>query len=51
MSIVNDYNAHVEQMFSMIRANEDLNRSLIQLRDAVLPKLMSGELDVSEIEF
>ena len=32
-----------------IKTNVDENQRLIKLRDSVLPKLMSGELDVSEL--
>lgn len=49
-STIKAYNDQVEPMFSLIRANEDFNRSLFQVRDALLPKLMSGELDVSDVE-
>ena len=31
-------------------ANNDENAKLASLRDALLPKLMSGELDVSDID-
>lgn len=33
-----------------IQANEDQNEILSQVRDSLLPRLMSGELDVSAIE-
>ena len=33
-----------------IQANENQNETLAQLRDGLLPRLMSGELDVSDIE-
>ena len=33
-----------------IRANEAESRSLAALRDALLPKLMSGEVDVSKVD-
>lgn len=33
---------------AQIRCNEAESRSLSQLRDALLPKLMSGEIDVSK---
>ena len=49
-STIKAYNDQVEPIFSLIRVNEDFNRSLVQVRDALLPKLMSGELDVSVIE-
>ena len=48
--IIESYNDQVEPIFSLIRTNEDFNSSLIQVRDALLPKLMSGELDVSTVE-
>lgn len=37
-------------IFSQISANIVENRKLADMRDALLPKLMSGELDVSDIE-
>ena len=39
-----------EPMFSQIVTNLNENKKLSALRDSLLPKLMSGELDVSEIE-
>lgn len=38
-------------MFEAIISNQLENQRLVQLRDALLPKLMSGELDVSDIDF
>ena len=35
---------------SAIRNNESENRDLQELRDALLPRLMSGEIDVSQID-
>ena len=37
-------------MFEIIINNQLENQRLVQLRDTLLPKLMSGELDVSNIE-
>jgi type I restriction enzyme S subunit len=37
-------------MFAKIKANQRENDNLIQLRNTLLPKLMSGELDVSDID-
>ena len=37
-------------MFSQIISNLNENKKLTSLRDVILPKLMSGELDVSEID-
>ena len=40
----------VAPLFNQLWANEEENNRLSQLRDALLPKLLSGELDVSEVE-
>lgn len=40
----------IQSIFSQIRNLRDENARLTSLRDALLPKLMSGELDVSAIE-
>ena len=37
-------------MQELIIKNKDENRQLIQLRDTLLPKLMSGEIDVSNVK-
>ena len=37
-------------IFAQQRVLEEQNQSLVALRDSLLPKLMSGELDVSEID-
>ena len=39
-----------EPMFSRIVNNLNENKKLATLRDALLPKLMSGELDVSNLD-
>jgi len=39
----------VPALFSVMRLNSLANISLSELRDALLPKLMSGEIDVSDI--
>ena len=36
--------------FAAYRCNCEENRGLVSLRDALLPKLMSGEIDVSKID-
>lgn len=48
--IITEYNHLVEPMFAMIRNNEEENRALSNIRDNLLPKLMSGELDISNIQ-
>ena len=44
-----EYNDLVEPLFSLLRANEEECKSLAALRDTLLPKLMSGEIDVSSV--
>ena len=45
-----EYNDLVEPLFSLLRANEKECKTLAALRDTLLPKLMSGEIDVSYIQ-
>ena len=45
-----DYNNQIAPLFTLLRTNEEANKSLAALRDALLPKLMSGEIDVSDIQ-
>ena len=40
----------VQPMYKILEYNEIENKKLAKLRDTLLPKLMSGELDVSNIE-
>lgn len=44
------FNAAVTPMLEQIAINNKENERLATMRDTLLPKLMSGELDVSEIE-
>ena len=44
------FEAMVAPIDAQIRCNETESRSLSQLRDALLPKLMSGEIDVSKVD-
>ena len=37
-------------MFALVAANHRENTSLAELRDSLLPKLMTGEIDVSDIQ-
>lgn len=46
----NVFNDTLKTLFSLIAANFRENNSLGAMRDALLPKLMSGELDVSDID-
>ena len=45
-----EYNDLVEPLFSLFRANEEECKTFTALRDALLPKLMSGEIDVSAVQ-
>lgn len=45
-----EFHSLVAPMFAKIKANQLENDNLSQLRDSLLPKLMSGELDVSDID-
>lgn len=42
--------AFAEPILAMIQSNECESRELSSLRDALLPKLMSGEIDVSKVD-
>ena len=48
--IVTLFTTTVEPIFEKIWANQSENEKLSTLRDTLLPKLMSGELDVSNID-
>ena len=41
----------VQPMYQQIRINAIENNRLKQLRDSLLPKLMSGEIDVASVRF
>ena len=43
------FNELIRPLFDQIRQNQGQNKALASLRDALLPKLMSGEIDVSDI--
>ena len=49
-SVLVSVNDRIDPLFSQIRLNEDQNKVLETLRDTLLPKLMSGEIDVSSIQ-
>lgn len=44
------FNELIRPMFDQIRQNQDQNKALAAMRDALLPKLMSGEVDVSALQ-
>lgn len=47
---INNFNDMSQPLFDLIISNQRENRQLSELRNALLPKLMSGELDVSDID-
>lgn len=49
-SLVLRFTNQAKPLFDLIGAHKDENKRLSALRDALLPKLMSGEIDVSEVE-
>ena len=49
-SLLIEFNSKIENLFALIRMNKDENRQLTQLRDTLLPKLMSGEIDVANVK-
>ena len=44
------FNNIIQPIFAMIRKNRNENEKLALLRDILLPKLMNGEIDVSEVK-
>lgn len=44
------FNAKLQSTYDAVRANNLENRRLESLRDSLLPKLMTGEIDVSKID-
>ena len=47
--VLNEFKNIVNPIFNSIRNNSNEINKLIKLRDTLLPKLMSGEIDVSQI--
>ena len=47
---LNAFNELIRPLFDQIRQNQDQNKALASMRDALLPKLMSGKIDVSDIQ-
>ena len=48
--LLKSYNECIQPMFSTIRNNSSENERLSTLRDSLLPKLLNGEITVSEVE-
>ena len=47
---INKFNETIQPLFDLIISNQRENHQLSTLRDSLLPKLISGELDVSNID-
>ena len=50
LDIVSDYLMKIEPLYESILHNQQEITHLTNLRDTLLPKLMSGEIDVNEVE-
>ncbi len=50
-SIIKKFNLKTKAMFELIINNQLQNKQLADLRDTLLPRLMSGELDVSALKY
>ena len=48
--LAQQYDKLIRKLISLIKANEQENRKLFQFRDTLLPKLMSGEIDIDNVE-
>ena len=49
-SVIEDFCKIVTPMYDLIASNTVENQALAKTRDSLLPRLMSGELDVSELD-
>ena len=47
----NDFMETIKAIFNAVATNNEENQQLATLRDTLLPRLMSGELDVSSLDF
>ena len=50
-SIIEEFCHVVTPMYDLVSSNTIENQSLSKSRDSLLPKLMSGEIDVSDLDF
>lgn len=47
---IDEFNSFAEPIFTQLAKNQNESKKLALLRDSLLPKLMSGELDVSDLD-
>ena len=50
ISALNDFNKIIVSAFALIHKNRREIKNLIELRDTLLPKLMSGEVNVDDVK-
>jgi type I restriction enzyme S subunit len=48
--LINEFNVKMSHLFCEITNNIFVNEKLIKIRDILLPKLMSGKIDVSDVK-
>ena len=48
--VITQLESQLKPIDALIRRNDDETQALERMRDTLLPKLMSGEIDVSEID-
>ena len=49
-SVAKKFGEIVKPLMAMIKKNDEQSRTLAQIRDALLPKLMNGEIKISDVE-
>ena len=49
--LLNEFKELFENIFNEIKSNQLEINNLTKLRDTLLPKLMSGEIDVSKVNY
>ena len=49
-AIMREFTETVDPLFRQVWANQEENTKLASVRDTLLPRLMSGELDVSDLD-
>lgn len=49
-AVMNNFNKIIEPLFSLFRINTEENLRLAELRETLLPKLMSGEINVDDVK-
>ena len=49
-NILSEFDAIIQPLFNLFIKNNNENQRLSEIRDSLLPKLMSGEIDVSKVD-